>query len=138
MKRLLLVTLVYALSLAGCSPQAAGTPPAPPAPATVRPSRPPTVVVSPAVLPTSSPAVTSAPAATLSEWEQVQRQLGRYRNLLDAYSDGHTGLTLALERPEPDETWCNGLTAGINDFEYVKDTESADALLELKHSQGCP
>lgn len=79
-----------------------------------------------------------SPAPTLTEWESVQQQVERLRNLLSRDSDGYAGLTLALEQDAPNSEWCAGLTAAIGDFNYVGDSESAQALERLRDSQGCP
>ncbi len=86
--------------------------------------------------PITEPAATAG--ATQSEWELAQAEVARLRNLLDSYSDGHAGLTTALEQTSANADWCNGLIAGINDFEYIEDTESANILKDLKQAQGCP
>lgn len=77
------------------------------------------------------------PAATLTEWELVQRTVATYLNRLGRGSDGYQGLTLALEQPEPNQTWCGGLGAAIADFDYANDGESAQVLRDLQISQGC-
>lgn len=79
-----------------------------------------------------------SPAPTLTEWEAVQKQVERLRNLLDRDSDGYAGLTLALEQDAPNSEWCAGLTAAIGDFNYMGDSESAQVLEGLGDSQGCP
>jgi hypothetical protein len=60
-----------------------------------------------------------------------------FRNRLDRSSDGYQGLTIALEQTEPNSDWCSGLNAAINDFSYVNDEESAQALRDLQEEQGC-
>ena len=62
----------------------------------------------------------------------------RYRSRFSNDSDGFAGLTLALEQPEPNAAWCAGLNAAISQFDYSRDTSSADALTALKDSHGCP
>ncbi len=79
-----------------------------------------------------------SPAPTLTEWEIVQKQVERLRNLLDRDSDGYAGLSLALEQEAPNSEWCAGLIAAIGDFNYAGDSESAHALEGLRDSQGCP
>jgi hypothetical protein len=91
---------------------------------------------SPLSTPTSTPS--PVPEATLSEWETVQLQVMRFRTRLSSDSDGFAGLALALEQPEANDTWCGGLNAAISQFDYARDTASADALTALKDSQGCP
>lgn len=77
-------------------------------------------------------------APTLSEWEIIQQQVARLRNLLDRDSDGYTGLTAALEQETPNSQWCAGLDTAIGDFNYINDRESARTLERLRESQGCP
>jgi hypothetical protein len=74
----------------------------------------------------------------LSEWEQVQAEVESFRDRLERASDGYNGLSEALEQPEPNQVWCGGLSAAIGDFNYINDAESAQALEDLKASQGCP
>jgi hypothetical protein len=92
----------------------------------------------PSETPAIEPTATRTPAPTKTEWELAQEQVSRLRNLLDSNSDGYNGLTIALEQAEPNKDWCNGLTAGINDFDYIKDTESSETLQSLKEMNGCP
>lgn len=78
-----------------------------------------------------------SPQTTLTEWETIQQQVARLRNLLGRDSDGYAGLTSALEQASPNKEWCAGLAAAIGDFNYVGDKESAQTLEKLKESQGC-
>jgi hypothetical protein len=74
----------------------------------------------------------------LSDWEQAQQQISNIRNRLERTSDGYNGLSEALEQSEANAIWCGGLDAAIGDFTYVGNTESAQALADLKLAQGCP
>lgn len=143
-----MLAVLLALALAGCAPPApASAPTASPLPPTTNP--PATTSAAPAHTATPSPqqpsdtAVptveeTPTPAATLSEWEQAQREVISFRNRLDRNSDGYIGLSEALEQSEANPIWCGGLDAAIGDFTYIGDTESAQALTDLKRSQACP
>ena len=140
MKRLIILILCF---LAACVPATSVPPPTltppPPAP-TAEPAT--QVTESPVELPSETPAIeptaTRTPAPTKTEWELTQDQVSRLRNLLDSYSDGYNGLTSALEQTGPNKTWCDGLTIAINDFAYIKDSESAETLQGLKDLNDCP
>lgn len=80
---------------------------------------------------------TPAPLPTLTPWEMVQRLVSNFRNQLERGSDGFTGLSIALEQVEPNFDWCNGLSAAINDFNYVRDVENAQKLEAMRADQGC-
>ena len=129
--------------LAACVPATPNPPPtgtlSPPTP-TSEPAAPPTEP--PVELPSETlaiePTATRAPVPTKTDWDLVQEQVSRLRNLLDSYSDGYNGLTTALEQNGPNKDWCEGLTAGIGDFDYIKDTESSETLQGLKEMNGCP
>jgi len=131
------VTPLYWIALAlvsgACNVATMAETPQPPSPATLHATA---ILPSPTSTPASAPS--PAPEATLSEWERVQEQVLRYRSRLSSDSDGFAGLTLALEQPEPNDAWCGGLNAAISQFDYARDTASADALMALKDSQGCP
>ena len=87
---------------------------------------------------TAASPIPPPPRPTLSRWEQTQKEVSRLRNLLDSSSDGYAGLGDALEQPEANEAWCNGLTTAINDFNYISDAESANTLETLETEFGCP
>jgi hypothetical protein len=92
--------------------------------------------IPPTAAATMPPAETAT--ATLTPWEEVQADVRSLRNRLDSASDGYTGLSLALDQPQPNEAWCAGLNAGLNDFNYAKDLDSAARLEKLLQEQGCP
>ena len=142
-----ILAVLLALLLAACAPAAPAGAPTTSAPAAT--ATPPASTAAPA--PTATPAPqqptetplptveeTPTAAATLSEWEQAQQKISSFRNRLERTSDGYNGLSEALEQSEANAVWCGGLDAAIGDFTYVGDTESAQALEELKLSQGCP
>jgi hypothetical protein len=142
-----ILAVLIALLLAGCAPAApAGAPTATAPPPTAIPpatTAPPAPTATPAPQqPTGTPLPaqeeTPTAAATLSEWEQAQQAISSFRNRLERTSDGYNGLSEALEQSEANAVWCGGLDAAIGDFTYVGDTESAQALEELKLAQGCP
>lgn len=87
--------------------------------------------------PTISPTNTSPPTPTLTPWQQVQQQVETLRNRLERGSEGHQGLSTALEESEPNETWCSNILIAIQDFNYVNDTASAEAIRELADAQNC-
>jgi hypothetical protein len=81
---------------------------------------------------------TPNPTITLTEWQSVQKEVTRLRDLLDRQSDGYAGLTLALEQDAPNADWCGGLNAAIGDFNYAGDVASSRTLETLQESQACP
>lgn len=152
LSKVLLVCWIAA-ALAACGPAAPAGEPLPSAtpadePAAVAPAASPTpaATAAPASSPTGPPSAsdtpaaqpTETPAAALSAWETVQREVAQFRNLLERASDGYAGLALALEQEQPNPDWCGGLSAAINDFKYIGDDESAQKLADLQASQGCP
>lgn len=146
MSRNVLLVCLCLVALSACSP--AGSPETIPPSTTPTPrsTSPPTlpraqgttetIIPSPTPEETSQTTLTSAP--TLSEWETIRQQIARLRNLLDRDSDGYAGLTAALEQDSPNAAWCAGIGAAIGDFNYVGDSESAQALEMLMDAQGCP
>lgn len=148
MSILKVLAVLLALALASCAPPApASAPTASPLPPTTNPlaitSAAPAHTATPSPQQPTDTAIptveeTLTPAATLSEWEQAQREVISFRNRLDRNSDGYLGLSEALEQSEANPIWCGGLDAAIGDFTYIGDTESAQSLTDLKRSQACP
>jgi len=90
------------------------------------------------ILPTNTPAPTKPPpTTTLSPWEQAQKQVETLRSRLERGSDGYQGLSTALEEIEPNEKWCSNLLIAIQDFNYVNDTVSSEAIQTLAKAHNC-
>ncbi|KAA3653833.1 MAG: hypothetical protein DWQ04_34970 [Chloroflexi bacterium] len=97
-----------------------------------------TAVATPSTAPTNTPIPTELPStATLSPWEQVQKQVSTLRNRLERGTEGYEGLSTALEEAEPNKKWCSNLLIAIQDFNYINDTASAEAIQTLAQSQNC-
>ena len=96
------------------------------------------VLSTPTIVKTETAAATKPPLTpTLSPWEQVQKQVATLRSRLERGSDGHVGLTTALAETEPNEIWCSNLLIAIQDFNYLKDTASSEAIQALTKAQNC-
>lgn len=80
---------------------------------------------------------TATVAPTLTAFEAAQVVVVRYRNRLEVGSDGYLGLDDAAQQDAANEAWCAGVSAGIQQFNYLNDAEAVAALSAVRDGQGC-